>query len=179
MDLRVKKTERAIRNAFAELVQKKPIEKITVREIAELAEINKTTFYAHYETVYALIDTLEQEAIDEIIERLEQQDHFLTNPRDFVLNLYASMEICRSDNIIYLGFSSQSFIDKLRSAIFAKLAMQNIIAEQYSDVGVLMVFLVSGLIGIQKTMMLDAADPQLEMLITFIENGFHALPSLG
>ena len=48
MDLRVKKTERAIRKAFYELMLEKPIPKITVKELAERAEINKTTFYAHY-----------------------------------------------------------------------------------------------------------------------------------
>lgn len=58
MDLRIKKTKRAIRSAFAELIKEKPMEKITVKEIAERAEINKTTFYAHYETVYDLVDQL-------------------------------------------------------------------------------------------------------------------------
>lgn len=57
MDLRIKKTKRAIRSAFAELIKEKPMEKITVKEIAERAEINKTTFYAHYETVYDLVHT--------------------------------------------------------------------------------------------------------------------------
>ena len=50
MDIRVKKTKRAIQKAFVALLLEKPIEKITVKEIAERAEINKTTFYSHYET---------------------------------------------------------------------------------------------------------------------------------
>ena len=50
MDIRVKKTKRAIQKAFIALLREKPIEKITVKEIAERAEINKTTFYSHYET---------------------------------------------------------------------------------------------------------------------------------
>ena len=37
MDLRIKKTKRAIRSAFYELIKEKPLEKITVREIAERA----------------------------------------------------------------------------------------------------------------------------------------------
>ena len=49
MDIRVKKTKRAIQKAFVALLREKPIEKITVKEIAERAEINKTTFYSHYE----------------------------------------------------------------------------------------------------------------------------------
>ena len=62
MDIRVKKTKRAIQKAFIALLREKPIEKITVKEIAERAEINKTTFYSHYETLDAL--TAENGAAD-------------------------------------------------------------------------------------------------------------------
>ena len=48
MDLRIQKTRAAIKSAFLELRRKKPIEKITVTELAKLAEINKATFYLHY-----------------------------------------------------------------------------------------------------------------------------------
>ena len=47
-DLRYIKTEQAIRKTFHELLQEKDISRITVKELTERAEINKTTFYAHY-----------------------------------------------------------------------------------------------------------------------------------
>ena len=43
-DLRYTKTEKAIRKTFHELLQEKDIRRITVKELAERAEINKTTF---------------------------------------------------------------------------------------------------------------------------------------
>ena len=46
MDIRIEKTERAIRNAFLELRAAKPLEKITVKELCSLACINKSTFYS-------------------------------------------------------------------------------------------------------------------------------------
>ena len=52
MDLRIEKTEKAIKNAFMELRSKKPLEKISVRELCALACINKSTFYSHYEDIY-------------------------------------------------------------------------------------------------------------------------------
>ena len=58
-DLRYIKTEKAIRKTFHELLQEKDISKITVKERTERAEINKTTFYAHYETLQDLVNTLE------------------------------------------------------------------------------------------------------------------------
>ena len=47
-DLRVRKTKRNIKHALAQLLQTKPLNKITVTEIAKTAEINKGTFYLHY-----------------------------------------------------------------------------------------------------------------------------------
>lgn len=48
MDLRIERTRKSIINAFIELRAHKPIEKITVKELAERAYINKATFYSHY-----------------------------------------------------------------------------------------------------------------------------------
>ena len=44
MDIRVKKTRRTIITAFMELRAHKPLEKFTVKELCEKAEINKSTF---------------------------------------------------------------------------------------------------------------------------------------
>ena len=56
MDLRTERTKRSIANAFLELRKQKDIEKITVKELAELAYINKATFYTHYHDIYDLSD---------------------------------------------------------------------------------------------------------------------------
>ena len=61
MDLRVKKTRKSIVDAFIELRQIKPLEKITVKELASKAMINKATFYLHYQDIYDLEDSLESE----------------------------------------------------------------------------------------------------------------------
>ena len=46
MDRRVIRTKKAIRNAFAQLLSVKKLEDITVKDIAELADINGKTFYS-------------------------------------------------------------------------------------------------------------------------------------
>lgn len=61
MDLRVQKTRRSIINAFLELRARKALEKITVKEPCERAEINKATFYLHFKDIYDLSDFLENE----------------------------------------------------------------------------------------------------------------------
>lgn len=62
MDLRTIKTKRNIKNAFIQLRTKKPLERITVKELAELAEISKATFYLHYHDVYDLSDQLQKKS---------------------------------------------------------------------------------------------------------------------
>lgn len=69
MDLREKKTRRSIRAAFLELLGEKPIERITVKELAERAEVGKATFYLHYRSVYDLRDQLRRALVDEVVDR--------------------------------------------------------------------------------------------------------------
>ncbi|MFS0788068.1 TetR/AcrR family transcriptional regulator [Shouchella sp. 1P09AA] len=55
-DLRVMRTRRAIKSAFTQLLYETPLEKISVNTLANRAEINRVTFYAHYHDIYDLAD---------------------------------------------------------------------------------------------------------------------------
>lgn len=68
MDLREKKTRRSIRNAFYAMRAQKPLERITVRELAQQAEISKSAFYLHYRNLYDLCCQLQNEVIQDIVE---------------------------------------------------------------------------------------------------------------
>ena len=81
-DLRIEKTEKAIKNAFIELRAKKPLEKITVKELCELALINKSTFYSHYEDIYALSEAMEQETVESIIGSIDHLKDYTTDNSD-------------------------------------------------------------------------------------------------
>lgn len=74
MDLREKKTKRSIKNAFLQLRARKPLERITIKELAELAEISKATFYLHYKDIYDLSNQLQNEVIQNILDSVIQPD---------------------------------------------------------------------------------------------------------
>ena len=82
MDIRIEKTEKAIRNAFIELRSKKTLEKITVKELCQLAYINKSTFYSHYEDIYALSDALELETVASITSSISRSYEYSTENLD-------------------------------------------------------------------------------------------------
>lgn len=50
-DRRFRKNKQAIQRAYIDLVVEKGYQKITVTDVAERADINRMTFYAHYEAV--------------------------------------------------------------------------------------------------------------------------------
>jgi len=54
-DRRFQKVKREIRRAFLDLTLEKPYAELTVTEIAEKADINRMTFYAHYDTIDDII----------------------------------------------------------------------------------------------------------------------------
>jgi len=82
-DLRVIKTERAIYSALIELLKKKDLEKITVSELSEKAEINKATFYLHYSDIYSLYQEALAHHIKEIISELGLLEKFKNDSREF------------------------------------------------------------------------------------------------
>ena len=65
-DARVRYTKMMIQAKFLLLLEKKPINKITVKEICELAEINRATFYKYYMDAYDLLDKIEEEILSEL-----------------------------------------------------------------------------------------------------------------
>ena len=102
MDYRIEKTKRSIYNAFIELRARKPLEKLTVKELCEKAQINKSTFYVYYHDVYDLSDKFENEVISEVVKSLNNTEEILTDPTGFTKKLF-------------LGYSAQN---SLISTIF-------------------------------------------------------------
>jgi len=69
-DRRVRKTKSAIKNAFIQLLEEKELEKITIQNITQLADVNRGTFYLHYEDKYILLSDMEDEFISRLADRI-------------------------------------------------------------------------------------------------------------
>lgn len=67
IDRRVRKTKRQLRQALMMLMSEKPSKSISVRELAERADINRGTFYIHYKDVSDLLQRLEDEMAERLI----------------------------------------------------------------------------------------------------------------
>ena len=98
------KTENDLKQAFWKLYAEKPIEQITVSEVAQLAGYNRGTFYLHFQDIYDVLGTIEQDLLQQMsscvetcMQRLDAGDEpidcmqgvldFYTGQRDYIVVL--------------------------------------------------------------------------------------------
>lgn len=98
-----------IRQSFLFLLKEQTIDKITVADICRLAEINRATFYRHYENQYSVLFELEKDMLDQIQPPDGPQDMDSLLPAAF-----QSFYEKREDWLLLLsGQADQGFPDKL------------------------------------------------------------------
>lgn len=157
MDLRTQKTLRNINNAFIELRSKKPLYKITVKELCEKAMISKPTFYLHYKDIYDLSDRLENEIIDSIIPATDFLENFPDNLAQKYRNLldafFAQGQIL---NIIFSEDRKSEFPHKLEIAFKDRLIKR---FPKYKDDIKFMIFVDYMVYGVFYTVMLNLDKP--------------------
>lgn len=67
---RTRLTKRLLRESLLELLKEKPVEYITVKELCEYAELNRSTFYAYYTDVAALYQEMGGELAQALLEQI-------------------------------------------------------------------------------------------------------------
>jgi AcrR family transcriptional regulator len=66
-DARAIKSSAALRQALLALIERKPLDQITVREITQEADVHYATFFRHHATKEALLDSVAAEQIDRLV----------------------------------------------------------------------------------------------------------------
>jgi len=132
MDRRVKKTRKAIKSAFLKLAQNSDINKIKVSELAELADINRKTFYLHYVDIFAVQEEIQKEFINHTDFLVNQISLVAYNDDvySFVVSLFDALEI-----------ASEEFREILDTKLYAsiinaaKIEFKNLLIEEYIKFG--------------------------------------------
>ncbi|HXW82729.1 MAG TPA: helix-turn-helix domain-containing protein, partial [Acidimicrobiales bacterium] len=69
-DRRVRRTERALREAFVSLVLERGYDKVSVEDITERADVARATFYAHFASKEELLTVVFNQLVDDLMPRL-------------------------------------------------------------------------------------------------------------
>lgn len=112
MDARVRYTNLVIKNSFVQLLQEKPLNKITVKRICELSEINRATFYKYYADPYDLFNQMETELIIELKALIDESDSKeLTETLIVILN--KMKENCVVYTSLFSNHGNSSFMNQI------------------------------------------------------------------
>lgn len=74
-DRRVRRTRKILTQALTELMQTKQINEISVKELTDLADMNRGTFYLYYKDIYDMLEKIEDTLFDGLNEIVALQDH--------------------------------------------------------------------------------------------------------
>lgn len=70
-DARVRYTQQTLKSALLGLMDNKPVNRITVKEVCEKAGLNRATFYTHYTDCYDLLAQIENDLIADFVASLQ------------------------------------------------------------------------------------------------------------
>lgn len=113
-------TKRAIIDSFWTLLNEKSLDKITVKDIIELAEINRNTFYYHFDDLYALLYTVFREESERYRSNIDENGTFyeeyiraasiFMNNRNAIIHVYNS----KSREVLnkYMKDASDDFVSR-------------------------------------------------------------------
>ena len=175
-DKRIKKTKIAIKKAFLELRTKKALEKITVKELCELAYINKSTFYSHYDDIYALSDAMEYEMVLEIVSSIPKNlDYNFSNPELFTKEVtIAIIKHMPQIKLVFSGKSPTHFATHLETIIKKTIYAKYPEYENNIENNILLSYCIHGAYNAS----LNNPDADSEILIRVLENVVKALQPL-
>lgn len=71
-DRRVRRTKALLQRGLVQLMETKDIKDISVKELSELADINRSTFYLHYSDIYDMLEQIENELFTEFQDILDR-----------------------------------------------------------------------------------------------------------
>lgn len=88
------RSRRMIREAFLELLEEREFPKITVTDIVKRADLNRSTFYAHYPDVNGVIEEIQDEIINRNMELVRQMEcrNILRDPMPYLNSICATLE---------------------------------------------------------------------------------------
>lgn len=118
-DRRVRKTKAQLRAGLASLMKEKNVNDITVKELVEAVDINRSTFYLHYTDIRNMLESVEHEMLEEIENLIRDHPIGLNeNTFLFIADLFSILETNKDLCAALIGpTGDMAFIYKIEKII--------------------------------------------------------------
>lgn len=149
IDRRVRRTKKLLLQGLTQLMKEKKVNKITVKELTELVDVNRATFYLYYKDIFDMVDKIQSEIIEHFNNELKKFINTGISKHKFLSFFTFIFEYVKeyADMLkILLGPDGDySFVEKLKIVIkntLPPINNTNKLKSQY-----ILPFAVSGFIG--------------------------------
>lgn len=123
---RVRMTKRMLKDSLLELLEKNPLNKITIKDICDNADVNRTTFYVYYESIEQLLADIENDVFAQI--PLSRDVPTADSHNEFLEMLTTFFEYVRSNKqvfeILILKTDNSAFYARMIAAVKEKYKQQ-------------------------------------------------------
>lgn len=121
IDRRVRKTKKVLLQALTKLMSEKKINSITVKEVTDLADVNRSTFYLYYKDIFDMVEKIETEMFNEFSEAFDtftKKGPNNDNVLSFFIYVFEFVQVNADMCKILLGPDGDyAFIEKFKDAI--------------------------------------------------------------
>lgn len=175
-DRRVKKTNKMLREALMKLLEEKDIKEITVKELTEAADINRSTFYFYYEDIYDMVRQMQNEIYDVFFDTVIKRDSEFSDISEYVGYVKRFFDFCK-ENELQCKFVLNNDINNELTARIKKAVRDNIpdSAEKFpvtSPLHYLTTFAISGITGTVIEWMEDGMQADASYMAQFISSTY-------
>ncbi len=122
-DRRVRRTKKLLTQALTRLLQEKQVNEITVRELTDLADMNRGTFYLYYKDIFDMLEKIEDSmfaALDVIMERHEK-DALAADTKPILLDLFNFIQENKEMSRVLLSVNGDmNFLHRLNEVVREK-----------------------------------------------------------
>lgn len=168
-DRRIRRTKALLQQSLLELLKTKPAKNITIKELVDFADINRSTFYLHYSSIYDIIDEMEKNLLDQVQQVFDAhpQDQSEENSFSFVSAMlqvfFDNQEIC---NILLDPQYHTGLINKIQSMLDQQVTnrLQNILGSDFRISSYLSSFYTAGCMGLLRIWQFDEDRPSPERM---------------
>lgn len=156
----VRNTKKRIQDGLLTLLQKKQINKITVKELTELVDVNRGTFYFHYTDVYDLLYKTEESFFNEFNTVLNGNELKSSNDMYlYLVEIFSFLE--KNANMCRIFFSENcdmKFFNNIKALVNERcFAFRRTSPEKNNDqrAALYNAFVVNGCVGLMKRWLED------------------------
>ncbi len=172
---KVNDTKKRTKEAFMVLSAQKKIDKISIKELTDLAGINRSTFYAHFDDIYDLKDQVVADFVKVLEEDIIPIIIDITYGTNFTHSSYNILDIYNQNRDLFSAFlitnRDESLIDSLKEIASASLLERfaNMGITAPTHIGYILEYLVSGQLAILAKWVREDCVLSAEDLVSLIK----------